>query len=562
MTDKTNFCMGCMADMAGNTVCPQCGWNSQEPQMLHALPYGASLQGRYIVGRAQKTNGEGITYIGRDTVQNTLVEIREFFPQSLCSRSEDGASVQIAGGNEIVFQEALTLFLNYAREIAHLRELSAIVPVFDIFEENHTAYTISEWNESITLQYFVERSGGHLTWNAARQLFMPVLSALSTMHAAGVMHLGISPQSLKIMQDGKMRLGDFSVSLVRRMDTDLPPDMVPGCAALEQYTMGMQLTEATDVYGFTASLLFALTGELPKDAVYRKEDSRLMIPTDLAKTLPPHVITAVANGLQVQPESRTQTFERLRVELSAAPTVTSHLEQQTTSITKLPPLPEKKKDEGMPGIVWMLVSCAISLLVMSVIVWVWFQFQPDTLFHPSDEVSSVSGEMSESDTSSSLEFTEDTGSDMIPAPDLRGQKYTELLEKVSAAESPEYTILLSDRAFDNTVEEGCVISQQPEAGTEMRRGDSIVVVISQGEPTRQLPDVENLTLAQAAELVTDEGFIPVTERVANSEVGADMVIGYKDHEAGDTLAYGSEVVLLISTGSADMSEESAEESSR
>ena len=155
MTDKTNFCMGCMADMAGNTVCPQCGWNSQEPQMLHALPYGASLQGRYIVGRAQKTNGEGITYIGRDTVQNTLVEIREFFPQSLCSRSEDGASVQIAGGNEIVFQEALTLFLNYAREIAHLRELSAIVPVFDIFEENHTAYTISEWNESITLQYFV-----------------------------------------------------------------------------------------------------------------------------------------------------------------------------------------------------------------------------------------------------------------------------------------------------------------------------------------------------------------------------------------------------------------------
>lgn len=68
-----------------------------------------------------------------------------------------------------------------------------------------------------------------------------------------------------------------------------------------------------------------------------------MIPTDLAKTLPPHVITAVANGLQVQPESRTQTFERLRAELSAAPTVTSHLEQQTTSITNCRPCPRKKR---------------------------------------------------------------------------------------------------------------------------------------------------------------------------------------------------------------------------
>ena len=60
-----------------------------------------------------------------------------------------------------------------------MRELSAIEHIYDIFEENNTAYTVAEWNESISLQYFVERSGGHISWNDARQLFMPVLSALS-----------------------------------------------------------------------------------------------------------------------------------------------------------------------------------------------------------------------------------------------------------------------------------------------------------------------------------------------------------------------------------------------
>lgn len=563
MTDNNNLCMNCMADMSGDVVCPNCGWNTQEPQMLHALPYGTALQGRYIVGRAQKANGEGITYIGRDTVQNTIIEIREFFPQSLCQRTEDGVSVQVCGGNEIVFEETLGAFLSYAREIAHMRDLSAIVPIFDIFEENQTAYTISEWDESITLRYFVERSGGKLSWNAARQLFMPVLSALSTMQAAGVRHLGISPKSLKIMQDGKMRLGDFCISLVRRMDTDLPPDMVPGCAAIEQYTMGQPLTEATDVYGFTASLFFALTGELPKDAVYRKnDDSRLLIPTELAKTLPPHVVTALANGLQVQPEQRTTDFERLRAELSAAPTVTSTLEQ-TASITSLPPVAEQKED-GLPGFVWMLVSCAISLVVMAAIVWVWFQFQ--TPVAPSS-IGSEASETVSSEVSSTESLTSEIGQelsssseasseDLIQVPDLKGELYTELLERVSASEDPEYTILLSERVFSTTVEEGKVVSQVPEAGENMVRGSSIVVVVSQGAPTRVLPEVENLTLAEAAQKVTDEGFVPVTEKEASDKVPAGNVIGYKSNKAGDKLSYGSEVVLLISTGPDSSSESS------
>ena len=550
MTDNTKLCMNCMAEMTGGEVCPQCGWNSQEEQLLHGLPYGTILQERYIVGRAKKTYGEGITYIGRDTVQNTIVEIREFFPQSFCQRRMDGITVQVTGGSELVFKESLELFLNYARELAHMRELSAIVPIFDIFEENETAYTISEWSESITLRYFVERSGGSLSWNSARQLFMPVLSALSTMHKSGVCHLGISPDSLKIMQDGKMRLGDFYIQPVRRMDTDFPPDIVPGCAAIEQYVMDRPLNEATDVYGFAATLFFALTGSLPRDAVYRRNDSRLMMSNELTKTLPPHVITALANALQVEQERRTQDFETLRAELSAAPTVTSTLEQ-TESITKLPPLPNKK-EQGAPGIVWMLVSCAVTLLIMSAVVWIWFQLQPPAFLTQNDAatVSDTSlSEASDEEAVSESSSEDSTQVEMIQAPNLENEVYTELLEKVSASENPDYTVRLSERAFSTSVEEGRVISQQPEAGEMMMKGSSIVVVVSQGPSTRKLPAVAGLSLAEAAEKVTAEGFVPVTEKQESATVEAGKVIGYKDASAGESLSYGSEVTLLISSGS-------------
>ncbi len=116
-----------------------------------------------------------------------------------------------------------------------------------------------------------------------------------------MMHLGISPDTLLIMRDGKMKLGSFSIGAVRQMDTDLPPELIPGCAAVEQYIMGDTLTEATDVYGFAASLFFALTGALPPEAPRRRSDARLLIPNAVMRSLPPYVISALANALQVSP---------------------------------------------------------------------------------------------------------------------------------------------------------------------------------------------------------------------------------------------------------------------
>ncbi len=77
-----------------------------------------------------------------------------------------------------------------------------------------------------------------------------------------------------------------------------------------------------------------MTGTLPEKAIKRKEDARLLIPTGILKELPPHVVTSLANGLQVYPQKRTQTFERLRAELSASPTITAVIEE-TQSIPKL-----------------------------------------------------------------------------------------------------------------------------------------------------------------------------------------------------------------------------------
>lgn len=553
MTGFDNLCMNCMSDTAGKTECPNCGFRSAEPQIGHALPYRTNLQKRYLVGRAKQSNGEGITYIGYDTVLNIPIELREFFPETLCERAGDNADVRVLGGSEIIFEECRASFLNYSREIAHMRELSAIVQIYDIFEENHTAYTVSEWNESITLRYFVERSGGSLSWNAARQLFMPVLSALSAIHAAGIRHLGISPDTLHIMKDGRMKLGGFCISAVRRMDTDLPPDMVPGCAAIEQYVMDYVPNEATDVYGFAASLFFTLTGTMPQDALKRRTDSRLLIPTSIMRSLPPHVVTAMANSLQVSPDKRTPTFERLRAELSAAPTVTAALEE-TQRLEHIEPKysPEPKErgeKKGVPNFVWVILSCVLALIVFTVVGIIWISNTNDVGAAASASQASQVSSAADSAAYSLLASAESSDPNMIAAPDLTGKNFEDLKNaSSSSSDNQDYQVLLSTKQFSDTVPEGCIISQSPTAGTKMAKGAEIVVIVSEGAAVRTLPPIAGKTLAQASEAVTSAGFIPTKTEEYSSTVVAGVAIGYQNVKEGSQMAYGSQVVMVISKG--------------
>ena len=564
MTDLTNLCMNCMSEKAGEAVCPHCGWRGDEPQMPHALPIKTMLQKRYLVGVAKRSNGEGITYIGYDTVLNIPIELHEFFPQTLSERAVNRVDVRVIGGSEIIFNESFARFLSYSREVAHMRELSSIVQIYDIFEENHTAYTVSEWNDSITLRYFVERSGGKLGWNTARQLLMPVLSALSVLHAHNIGHLGISPDTLFIMEDGRMKLGGFSIGAVRQMDTDLPPDMTPGCAAIEQYIMDYQPNEATDVYGFAASMFFTVTGTLPPDALKRRSDPRLYIPTAILHTLPPYVVTALANALQVSPDHRTQTFERLRSELSAAPAVTAVLEE-TRRIKRVHSRGEtdreepgrkksKKNKRELPGFVWVLASCAVMMIVFTAIGVYWISRTPSgdsgLAAGAKTEASSTSSVAALDQSSANLLASDSSDeTDKITVPNLVGQNYDQLIAGASSGGEADYQVLLSTRQFSDTVPEGCVISQQPAANGKMAKGTAIVVVVSEGTAVRTLPEIAGETLPDASEDVTSAGFVPTKSEVYSSTVPSGLVIGYQNAKEGSQMAYGSKVVIVVSKGS-------------
>ena len=76
-----NLCMGCMENKGDLTVCPYCGYSENGPRIQSCLPPRSLIGGRYLAGKVLSYNGEGVTYIGYDTVADRKVSVREFFPR-------------------------------------------------------------------------------------------------------------------------------------------------------------------------------------------------------------------------------------------------------------------------------------------------------------------------------------------------------------------------------------------------------------------------------------------------------------------------------------------------
>ena len=214
-----NLCMGCMENKGDLTVCPYCGYSENGPRIQSCLPPRSLIGGRYLAGKVLSYNGEGVTYIGYDTVADRKVSVREFFPDALVTRAEDGKTVEVRPNCQIQFKTYLSDFLEVNEKVARLRSISCLAQILDIAEDNCTVYAISEYPLGETLESFLERRGMMLTWGETYDLMMPVIRTMQLIHEDGIIHRGISPQTVYITPSGKAKLTGFCISAVRAART-------------------------------------------------------------------------------------------------------------------------------------------------------------------------------------------------------------------------------------------------------------------------------------------------------------------------------------------------------
>lgn len=553
MMGYENLCMGCMRPLDDVGICPHCGFTKDTVQHYPYLPLRTLLNERYLIGQVITTASDSVLYMGFDTVQKAPVNIREFFPRNLATRIAGNNNVGVAPGKAREYQNCMLNYLDLWRNLAKMRELSAIVPVYDIFEELNTAYAVSESIEHITLRdYLLRAPEGYIPWERARNLFMPVLSTLQALHNNCIIHRAISPTSLIICNDGKMRLSNFSIWEANTQGSPLFFQDQPGYFAIEQYNNDYQQGPWTDIYGFTATLYRALVGNNPIDALTREINDKLMIPGKVAETIPAYVMNAMGNALQIYPNNRTRNVEQLRAQLSASPSETMANDPVYGENAPMPRRPRQEnvqrqrvktivqdgntiEDERIARRVrheqaererkarqkkTIIISIVALLAVIAIGVGVYFAVK--------------NGEEEEPSVSQNVE--------MVDVQYFIGRSETDI--KANSNFTQNFTFEFKYE-YNEDVEAGIVTAQSVPAGSSIAKKSVIVLTVSKGVEMIELENYNGLMYEDAKKKLEEAGFKVSMVEKKNDGTHQQGEIYSQSHESGKTYEKGTEIIFQV-----------------
>lgn len=427
-------------------------------------------------------------------------------------------------------------------QAASLMSHHNIVNLLDVGVEGEYRYLVLEYVSGNTLKDII-RQKGVLSTNTAIQITIRILSALQHAHDNGIIHRDIKPQNVLMHSDGHVKVADFGIARMTGALTISKGDTVVGSvhySSPEQAT-GTVVDATSDIYSTGVVLYEMLTGHVPfvgdtPVAVAMQHIKATPPPIlDFNPDVPPAVVAVVMKALEKSPSKRYQSAREMADALARArdgkedPTAVATGSGQRPgqhsgpSPQKRPQDPRSRAAGGQTSrtgkqrrsgrrawsIALSFVMAAGVLVMLALGIWQIYNQVTNSAVAP--ELVGISVEEAHT---------------LLRRAGLKWQQ-TEINH--------------------DTVPAGVVISQIPEADTQLVKGDSLVLTVSAGPVTALTPDLVGLTREEAAARLKEKGLGMVLFKIASSEP-VDTVISQNPRK-DEPYALGSEVEVTISGGS-------------
>ncbi len=464
-----------------------------------------------------------------------------------------------------------------------------IVSVYDVGEEDGISFIVMEYVDGITLKEYIKRNT-RLPWQQACDFAIQICQALEQAHAKNIIHRDIKPQNILLTHDKVCKVTDFGIAKAVAAETIVVGGDTLGSVhyiSPEQARGGF--TDArSDLYSLGVVLYEMLTGELPFNgetavavALQHLEKDPPVIKC-VSLNIPTELSYVVSKAMAKEQRNRYQTAEEFASDLRAVlaeEVLPSREEENAISdestkkidVDKVKQLRSETKQNADKTAQEESIKPEEEK---------HDDDYDDEFYEDVDEVNSKAKKKKRSEEKKKPKKTKKTKqqkkedklatilafvtiivfaaaifggytlfqrSKTAAVPDIVNKT---LEEAQTALNGTGFTI--SDKieyAISDTIEDGRIISQDPEAKERVSGSKEIRVTVSIGATggDTETPDVTDMTAEKAIEIIVERGLTYELIEEFNDDVKEGIVIR-QSPEKGTMVNKNENIKLYVSKG--------------
>ncbi|MFF6996045.1 Stk1 family PASTA domain-containing Ser/Thr kinase [Streptomyces sp. NPDC008313] len=498
------------------------------------------LGGRYELGQVLGRGGMAEVHLAHDTRLGRTVAVK---------------TLRADLARDPSFQAR---FRREAQSAASLNH-PAIVAVYDTGEDYiegiSIPYIVMEYVDGSTLRELLH-SGRKLLPERSMEMTIGILQALEYSHRSGIVHRDIKPANVMLTRNGQVKVMDFGIA--RAMgDSGMTMTQTAAVIGTAQYlspeqAKGEQVDARSDLYS-TGCLLYELltvrppfVGDSPVAVAYQHVREEPQPPSVFDPEITPAMDAIVLKALTKDPDYRYQSADEMRADIEACldgqPVAATAAmgavgyggypdDQPTTAMrptdaqatSMLPPMnpddggygyddrPDRRRQKKNNTSTILLVVAGLLVLVGAVLIGKW----------------AFGGG--------------GAGDDTFAAPNFVGQPLADAQQR---ADNRELKLTVTKKPCEDQ-KRGNVCSQDPKPKSDVKKGDTINLVVSTGAPKVAVPNVINDDIDKARSKLEGEDYeFNVETETKESPEDAGTVLD-QDPTAGKEVEKGSTITLTI-----------------
>ena len=527
--EATRLCPYCLQPLPGAAQsCPHCGKSFAGRNPGGTLPVGTVLAGRYTVGEMLSIDGEGILYRGAENLGRFRVTIKEYLPITLTAERTAESTLRPKTGSEVLFKTTRMDFADLYRSIQRITPANGLEAVLDVVEANNSVYAILENLGGTPLDQWLENHPGTIRPDDACTMLQPVFEGVAAMHKIGLVHRGICPENIRVMENDRCRLAGYATVGLRTAGSGLREQLYEGYSAPEQYSTAEFEGRYTDEYSLAAVFYRMVCGQAPVPAAQRMVADSNPRAKSVNGSLPLYVSQVLQLGLRLRPMERIQTVPQLYQALSSK----EYTAELTRTMKPEAPVrtaqPEPERKEHLLSLKALLAGIVILLSIL-ILLTLWSVL--------SQHIHQPAASAAESEPASSEV--------MVPqnlVPNFIGMDYTQVQN------NREYTsmyLFYVTEEYSDTARAGQIIQQEPSADAVLKAGETIRLVVSKGPQMAEMPNIIGFTQDGAVKELEARGLVASCFMVVNDGSYASGCVVRTSEEPGTKVEVGTVITVYI-----------------